>query len=188
MKIGNDIIYRIKRGDEEAFILFYREFFPKVYKYAYRRVKTKEIAEDLTQETFLKIFKGLKNFELKEGLMIDMWVYAVERNVIRDWFRKNTGFEILPLEEGFESKLLPLLSDPYSTAENEYVKEILRISLNAIPAQYKEVIEMRFYMHMSIKDISLKLSKTEGAVKVLQFRALKALRDKIKENLKSEKE
>lgn len=186
MKIGKDVIDRIKRGDEEAFVLFYREFFPKIYKYAYRRVKTKEIAEDLTQDTFLKIFKGLKNFELREELTIDMWIYAIERNVIRDWFRKNLGFEMLPLEEGFESKLFPLLSDPYSTAESEYVKEILKISLNEIPTQYRAIIEMRFYMHMSIKDISLKLNKTEGAIKVLQFRAVKALRDKIKENLKSE--
>lgn len=185
MKFGQEIVRKIRDGDEEAFKLFYREYFPRVYKYAYRRVKARELAEDLTEETFLKVLRSFKYFELKEGLTLDMWIYAIERNVVRDWFRKNAGFEILPFEEKFENKLLPILQDPYSSAENEVINDYIKESLLELPAQYREVIELRFYRRKSIKSIALELNKSEGAVKVLQFRAIKALKEKIEEKLEN---
>jgi len=186
LEIGAEIIERIKNGDGEAFRIFYREYFPKIYNYAYRRVKVKETAEDLTEETFFKVFKAFRTFQLKEGFTLDMWIYAVERNVVRDWFRKNVGFKILPLEERFDSAFTPLLNDPYSTAENELVGNYVKSSLKEIPERYRRIIELRFFKGKHIKEIALELKKSEGAVKVLQFRALKALKEKIEEKLRNE--
>ncbi len=184
MKIGSEIIEQIRNGNEEAFRAFYREYFPRVYKYAYRRVKVRELAEDLTSETFIKVMKSFeKGFELREGISLDVWVYAIERNVIRDWFRKNAGFSILPLEEKFESRFASLLEDPYSSAEKEAVNDCLKTALEEIPAQYKALIKMRFFRRMSIKEIASELGKTEGAVKVLQFRAIRALKKKVEDKI-----
>ncbi|PIW10407.1 MAG: hypothetical protein COW37_03335, partial [Caldiserica bacterium CG17_big_fil_post_rev_8_21_14_2_50_35_7] len=92
------ILSEILNGDEVAFDEFYEEYFPKVYKYAYKRVKSREVVEDLTSETFIKVLKGLPHFEVREYGGLDVWIYKIERNVIRDWFRRNIGKETLPFE------------------------------------------------------------------------------------------
>jgi len=92
-------VKKIVSGDEKAFREFYKMFFPKIYKYAYRKLQNREQAEDITSETFFKIFKHLNTYESRMNEGLDIWVYSIERNTIRDLFRKNAGIEILPLEE-----------------------------------------------------------------------------------------
>jgi RNA polymerase sigma-70 factor (ECF subfamily) len=177
------IVSEILNGDEGAFNEFYEEYFPRVYKYAYKRVKSKEAAEDLTSETFVKVLKGLNDFEVRDYGSLDVWIYKIERNAIRDWFRKNIGRETLPFEEEWEEKFFPLLSDPYTTMEVSEIKDFVNAALDEIPSQYKEVIKLRFFERKSLKEIATILNKTEDNVKVLQFRALNVLRKKLKEKL-----
>ncbi len=180
-----ELISRIKKGEQNAFKEFYEEFFPRVYKYAERRVKNREVAEDITSETFFKVLKGLSCFVIKGDNALDVWIYSIERNVVRDWFRKNAGVDLLPFEEAFSDVLSSIVDDPYSTAEREEVKEYIVSALEEIPEQYREVIELRFYKMKKIKDIALELEKSVDAVKVTQFRALSALKEKVEEKLHS---
>jgi RNA polymerase sigma-70 factor (ECF subfamily) len=180
-----DLVKRIKSGEESAFREFYEEFFPRVYKYAARRVKNREASEDITSETFFKILRGLRNFEVRWDDSLDVWVYSVVRNVVNDWFRKNAGIEVLPLEEVFAYALIPIVDDTYSTAEREEVNVYVQSALNELPVQYKEVIEMRFYKQKKLADIAFELGKSIDAVKVMQFRALSALKEKVEEKLRN---
>jgi RNA polymerase sigma-70 factor (ECF subfamily) len=177
------ILSEILNGDEAAFDEFYEEYFPKVYKYAYKRVKSREVVEDLTSETFIKVLKGLPHFEVKEYGGLDVWIYKIERNVIRDWFRRNIGKETLPFEEEWENKFFPILNDPYVTMEVSEIRDFINNALDEIPAQYKEIINLRFFGRRSLKEIAMILNKTEDNIKVLQFRALNALRNRLKEKL-----
>ncbi|MGC8721096.1 MAG: RNA polymerase sigma factor [Caldisericaceae bacterium] len=182
-----DLVKRIKDGDEVAFRQFYERFFLRVYKYASRRVRNRESSEDITSEVFLRILKGIKNFEVRGKDSLDVWVYSIARNVVCDWFRKNAGVEVLPLEEGFIEVLAPILNDPYSTAEREEVERYIKEALSELQENYREVIEMRFYRRKKLADIAFELGKSVDAVKVMQFRALKNLKDKVEEKIKSAK-
>lgn len=175
------ILERLKNGDEIAFKEFFDFYYARIFNYAYRRIKMREVAEDITSETFLKFVKSLPSFELKEGYHIDTWLYAIERNLIRDWFRKNLGRETLDLEEKFDKLYEPLLHDPFETFASEYVNKTVKDALNLLPEQYKEIIILRFYENKTIKEIANILGKTEDATKVLQFRALKRLKEIIEE-------
>jgi RNA polymerase sigma-70 factor (ECF subfamily) len=181
------ILSGILKGNERAFDDFYEEFFPKIYKYAYKRTKSREVAEDLTSETFIKVLKGLPHFEVREYGGLDVWVYKIERNVIRDWFRRNIGRETLPFEEKWEERFFPLLNDPYIMMEASEIRDFVNCALNELPLQYKEIINLRFFERKSIKELAMILNKTEDNVKVLQFRALNALRNRLKEKLQDEK-
>jgi RNA polymerase sigma-70 factor (ECF subfamily) len=139
--------------------------------------------EDLTSETFIKVLKGLPHFEVREYGGLDVWIYKIERNVIRDWFRRNIGKETLPFEEEWENKFFPILNDPYVTMEVSEIRDFINNALDEIPAQYKEIINLRFFGRRSLKEIAMILNKTEDNVKVLQFRALNALRNRLKEKL-----
>ena len=175
------VLERLKNGDEVAFREFFEYYYARIFNYAYRRIKMKDIAEDITSETFLKFIKSLPSFELRDGYHIDTWLYAIERNLVRDWFRKNLGKETLYLEENFDKYYEPILSDPYETFANEYINKLVREALNLLPEQYKEIIKLRFYERKSIKEIADILNKTEDATKVLQYRALKRLKEIIEE-------
>ncbi|MGC9100282.1 MAG: RNA polymerase sigma factor [Caldisericum sp.] len=177
------VIERLKSGDEVAFREFFEFYYARIFNYAYRRIKMKEIAEDITSETFYKFIKSLPSFDLKEGYHIDTWLYAIERNLVRDWFRKNLGRETLDLEEKFDRAYEPLLKDPYDSFASEYINKTISDALERLPGQYKEIIVMRFYENKSIKEIADILGKSEDATKVLQFRALKKLKDTIEEML-----
>lgn len=178
-----ELVNRIKKGDEAAFREFYELFFPRVYKYASRRLKSRESSEDITSEAFFKILLGFRSFEVRGNDSLDVWVYSVVRNVVCDWFRRKAGVEALPLEEEFADVLNPILSDPYSTAEREEIDEYIKSSLVELPENYREIIELRFYRRKKIADIAFELGKSIDAVKVMQFRALKALKDKVEVKL-----
>ncbi|BAL81299.1 RNA polymerase sigma factor [Caldisericum exile] len=175
------VIERLKSGDEIVFKEFFEFYYDRIFNYAYRRIKMKEIAEDITSETFYKFIKSLPNFELKEGYHIDTWLYAIERNLIRDWFRRNLHKDTLDLEEKFDRAYEPLLRDPYESFANEFISKTIIEALEKLPEQYKEIIKMRFYENKGIKEIADILGKTEVATKVLQFRALKRLKEIIEE-------
>ncbi len=181
------LIRKIISKDERAFRQFYELFFPKVYRYAYRKLQNREQAEDITSETFLKVLKSLGNYESRMSGGLDIWIYSIERNCIRDWFRKNAGVEVLPLEEKWGDVLNPLIEDPYVLMERREIEKTVDEALEEIPGQYRELIELRFFKKKRIKEIAAMLGKNEGAVKVMQFRALNALKEKIKEKMESGK-
>jgi len=178
-----DLLRRLKNGDEKAFEEFFNYYYERIFNYVYRRIKMKEVAEDIASETFLKFVRTLKDFELKDGYHLDTWIYSIARNNVRDWFRRNLGYETLPLEEKFENAYMPLLSDPYGSYTMENIHEILNTALNKLPNDYREVLSMRFFENKSIKEIAVTLNKSESAVKVIQFRALKKLKEIIEELL-----
>lgn len=178
-----EIIKKLKDGDEKAFVEFFNYYFERIFNYIYKRVKMREVAEDLTSETFLKFIKSLKNFEIKEGYHLDTWMYAIARNNMRDWFRQNLGHDVLPLEEKFEKAYHPILYDVYGSYTVEDVDQIVNLALSKLPEDYRKVLLMRFYERKSIKEIALVLGKTENVVKVTQFRGLKRLKEIIEELL-----
>ncbi len=179
------LIKKIVSGDEKAFREFYKMFFHKIYKYAYRKLQNREQAEDITSETFFKIFKHLDTYESRMNEGLDIWVYSIERNTIRDLLRKNAGVEILPLEEKWGNVLLPIIDDPYIMIERKEIEEIINEELQKIPKQYREIIDLRFFKKKRIREIAATLGKNEGAIKIMQFRALSALKEKVKERIKN---
>ncbi len=181
------LVRRIKNGDKNAFKEFYELFFEKVYRYAYKRLKNKEQAEDITSETFLRAIKGIKSFESRKNGGLDIWMYTIERNLIRDFFRKNAGVSILPFEEKWNILLSPPIDDPYITIEKNEIDRVVRESISELNERYKLVIEFRFYRGMSMKEVAQRLGVTEANAKVLQFRALRKLKNLIKEKMGNEK-
>ena len=182
-KSDEALVKDIVNGKESAFRVFYERFFGKVYKYAYRKVKNRSDAEDITEETFLKALKGFKNFEERFEGGLDVWMYTIERNVVRDYFRKQTGFSVLPFEEKWNMILNPPIDDPYVTVERAEINEIISASLGDLPEQYREIIELRFFKNKSLKEIANIMGKNVGAIKVLQFRAIQKLRNIVKEKM-----
>jgi len=160
--------------DRQAFQTFYQENLRPIYRYVYSKVRTREEAEDLTSQNFIKAVRTIDHGRNRQ--ITRHWLFQVARTTIADYWRVNyrlatSSLDAL-LEVGWESpaeEAFPVISSrPADRAQH---------ILSALPERYQEVLACRFLLNLSIRETALRLGETEDNVKVLQFRALKRAAD-----------
>jgi RNA polymerase sigma-70 factor, ECF subfamily len=158
-----------KNGDKSALEFLYRSNFSVLFKYVYYHVEHKEICEDIVAEAFVKGFSALGKFKAKSTFKT--WIYSIARNLIFDFYRtkyKYTGI----------SDNLTVLSEERKIPV-EKIKEVKEM-LKYLNPKYREVIELRFFSHLSVKETANILKTSENNVKVMQNRAIKEIKLRIK--------
>jgi len=164
---------------EQEFQAFYEKYFLFVYRYVYSKIGSREEAEDLTSQVFMK---ALKNIDYqRDQHSLQKWLMQVMRTTIADYWRVYYQLSSHSLEQlldaGWEGPADygqgPTQTLQESTPTNldppQHVQQILR----ALPERQREVLTCRFLLNLSIKETAQSLGLTETNVKVLQFRALK---------------
>jgi RNA polymerase sigma-70 factor (ECF subfamily) len=164
------IITRAKAGDAGAFGELYTRYAGLILRYLYVRVHEQEGAQDLTQEVFVRVIKGIGGFEYRGEKSFLGWLYTIAGNVLIGQARRKRAIST-PLDESLE------LVDPRG---QEAVRSIFdRVSLEQAIAQLTEdqqqVLTLKFFADMTNQEIANVIGRSEGAVKALQHRALHAL-------------
>ena len=168
------ILYRIHAGDTNAFAAVYDAYSEGIYRFIYLKVPTVQDAEDLTAETFLKVWHHLK--EDKKIKALQAFLYQVARNVVVDFYRRRgtvileslDDHEVVIADRGdltLEEKMA--LKDELATAE---------AALRQLKDAYREVIVLHYLNELSLKEIGRIIGKSPGATRVLLHRALKAVK------------
>jgi len=134
-------------------------------------VKNMDVAEELTQETMAKAWE--KRLTLKNSEKLEAWLFAIARNVLMDYYRYK-GLLIDEDDEQWESNIASS-----SSPDQEGFMDLYN-ALEKLPPLQKQVIELRFFKNYSIQETAQMMGKTPQAVKMLQYRALKMLRDYLK--------
>ena len=161
-----------QRGDAEAFGLLYERYVDVVYRYVYVRVGSAHLAEDLTSETFLRALRRMDSFSW-QGRDIAAWFITIARNLITDnaksaRFRLEvTTADMLDADQHVDAPEAEVLQRLRDTRLIEAVK-------NLKPEQ-AECVVLRFLQGLTLAETAKVLGKTEGAVKQLQLRAVRAL-------------
>ena len=159
-------------GDADAFGLLYERYVDLVYRYVYVRVGSRQVAEDVTSETFLRALRRIDTFSW-QGKDIAAWFVTIARNLITDnaksaRFRLEvTTADMVDADrrvDGPENEVLATLRD---TRLFEAVK--------TLKPEQAECVVLRFLQGMSLAETALVIGKSEGAVKQLQLRAMRAL-------------
>ena len=150
------LIKNLKKGKEEAYYELINRYGDKLLKTTYLIVKDEKEAEDILQETFIRVFKYIKNF--KGGSSLYTWIYRIAHNVTMDFLK--SSIPTIPYEDYHESKDdiedITLLN-----IEIEYLKAALD-NLNFI---YKQVLIFFYFEELSVKEISEILGEKEGTIK-----------------------
>ena len=141
---------------------------PAVYRLAYARTGSREDAEDVTQETFLRLVRAGPEFQDEEHCRA--WLFRVAVNCAGDLFRAPWRRRNRPLEEA-ESMTAP--------GEDEEAGEVLQAVLS-LPESYRAPIHLFYYEGMSIAEVASVLKMREGAVKTRLVRGRAMLRDRLK--------
>lgn len=174
------LLMQAKRGDTEAFGLIYQRLFTPVYRYALARAGDPELAKDIVQTTFLKAFHALPRFESR-GVDPIAFFLTIARNTMLDHWKKRRH-ETATNDESQES--LEAIPDGGESHEDRYAKtslqESLREALLVLTAEQRDVLSLRFFGERTTEEIARIMKKSPDAVRQLQSRGLRTLRDELK--------
>lgn len=157
----------------EAFEVLYRRYFDKVYRYLLRQVGSREDADDLTSQVFLKAFAAIRSY--RPTLPFSSWLFRIARNVAIDHLRRRKH---QPLSEDVGD--LQAAQDTEDVAMRDEALRTLSRHLRDLTAQQRDVIALRFFAGLSIHETAKALGKSEGAVKARLHRGIAQLREAMK--------
>lgn len=170
------LLIEAAQKDPTRFGELYECNFERVYAYVCRRIGNRDEAQDVTSEVFHQALANLQKFEWR-GVPFTAWLLRIAANAIADRWRRSSR-EQQPSEDDPE----PFPVDPVNIEEVERRATLFRL-VRTLPADQRRVIEMRFAEEKSIREIANELSRTEGAVKQLQFRGIQSLRAQLETSL-----
>ncbi|MET8678168.1 ECF subfamily RNA polymerase sigma factor, BldN family [Streptomyces sp. NPDC004647] len=167
-----DLVERAQAGEAEAFGRLYDQYADTVYRYIYYRVGGKATAEDLTSETFLRALRRIGTFTW-QGRDFGAWLVTIARNLVADHFKSSrfrlevTTGEMLDANEVERSPEDSVLESLSNAALLEAVRKL--------NPQQQECVTLRFLQGLSVAETARVMGKNEGAIKTLQYRAVRTL-------------
>jgi RNA polymerase sigma-70 factor (ECF subfamily) len=168
-----NIIKNAARGDAAAFGLLYDHYQPAIYRFVVVKVGRREDAEDITHHVFMNAWQNVRQYRHR-GYPFSSWLYRIARNQVIDYYRARK--ESLSLES-IEIDQLGLSSSS-SQADLSLKLDIEKAmgAIHKLKQEYQDVIIFRFVEELSLRETAQAMKKTEGAVKLMQHRAMKELK------------
>ena len=152
------------------FAAMYDEYADDIFKYLYVHVRDRELAEDLTADTFMRAWEHIDSFDLSQPRP---WLYKIARNLMTDYWRKKKP--VLMEEE----------ADPVSdvnveeAVDRQLSKEQVQTAIDKLPPVMKSVVTMRFILGYSARKTAESLQTSENNVRIIQYRALRKMKDHL---------
>ncbi|TSC60593.1 MAG: RNA polymerase sigma-70 factor, ECF subfamily [Parcubacteria group bacterium LiPW_15] len=164
-------------GDPKAFGTLYDHYQPQIYRFLFLKVAGREEAEDLTHQVFLNAWLGIPRYKHR-GYPFSSWLYQIARNQVVDHYRARR--ETVSLEETDPEAF----ADKFSEGDLDKNLEVERVMavIRDLKQEYQDVLILRFVEDLSVKEVASTMDKSEGAIKLLQHRALRVLREKLGES------
>lgn len=165
------LLHRIRTsGDSEAFGKLYDLYIQRIYRFVYFKVPSTEEAQDVTSDTFLRLWQFLQAGNTVQHL--GALLYEIARNTIIDHQRRHRPTESLDEDFALEIPDAHGLAKIHRSAE---VSEVLA-AVRLLKDQYREVIVMRYVDGLSSGEIAVLLKKSPGAIRILLHRSLETVR------------
>ncbi len=169
------IIKKVQKGDIDSFGTIYEIFAERIYRYIYLKVSNKEIAEDLTQQVFIKAWEAIGDFKFKNN-PFSSWLYSIARNSVTDFYRKKKPD--FSLDEEIKIDLFDEKDLNEELINKEEVDNILK-KIYQLPSDQKELLILRFVEDLSYEEIAKIMNKTPLNLRVIQHRALNRLKKEM---------
>jgi RNA polymerase sigma-70 factor (ECF subfamily) len=171
------LVDRAQGGDSDAFAQIYNRYLEQVFRFVYFRVGNRQVAEDLTAETFLRALRRIGSVTW-QGRDLGAWLVTIARNLVADYFKSGryrfevaTG-DVLDADDALER-------GPEGSPEAAVVDHITNVALlsavQRLNPEQRECIVLRFLQGFSVAETAAVMGKNEGAIKALQYRAVRSL-------------
>ncbi|OUM91151.1 MAG: RNA polymerase subunit sigma-24 [Bacillus thermozeamaize] len=178
MVSDEELLLSFKRGDKAAFEAFVYRYHAPLFGFLQRMLLDAELAEDLVQETFIRIIRHVQKGQLP--VRVRPWIYRVALNLCRDYWRsagyrlESMGLEQIPEQKDTNASVIEL-------CERQEERQAIIRALDQLPDIQKQIVILRFYQDLKLQEISETLDIPLGTVKTYLYRALKALKFRLEE-------
>jgi len=167
------LIEAAKTGDKNAYGVLYKEYYQRIYRYCRINLYNKPAAEDACQEVFIKAWKALPKFTIKNGGTFQAYLFRIARNLIIDLSRKKKEVSI---DEAVE---IPTNEDLFENfAIKTEIAEVQR-AFKKLEERDRQIIFLRYFEDLSHTEVAKIVGIREGALRVRTMRLLKKLKDMI---------
>src|SRR4051794_19278382 len=168
------IVARAQTGDAEAFGELYDRYVDVVYRYVQYRVSSSALAEDLTSETFLRALRRITSYTW-QGRDFGAWLVTIARNLIADHYKSGRYRMEVATSDLVEAGADRTTEGPEGEVLAGLTNETLLEAVKRLNSEQQECIALRFLQGMSVAETAKIMGKNEGAIKALQYRAVKTL-------------
>lgn len=167
------------RTDPEVFGILYERYFPRVFRYVYRRVGPAD-AEDLTADVFLNALKGLGKFQDRGEGFFTGWLFKIAHNTAANRIRNKKNRPEVNLDD------TPNMTDrgsltPQEISEQDEQSRRIRAIIMELSQEQQNLLMLIYVVGLSNQEIAQALSKSTGAIKSQKFRLLQSLKEKLTE-------
>ncbi len=184
---GAALLQRISRGDEKALEEFYETYFSRLYRFVFYRVgRDHHHSEEVIHDTFMEAVEKAGQYNPARG-SVESWLITLSRNRIRSTNALMTRpHEYEKSWSMVDGELESLFADmdrnnlPEAALESEYLRTVVGAIMGSIPQEYSKLLEMKYILNLSVRDISKAMHKTEKAVESQLTRARNAFRESFK--------
>lgn len=170
------LVQRAQAGEAEAFGLLYDRYVDTVFRFVYHRVGNRQIAEDLISDTFLRALMRIGSFTW-QGRDLGAWLVTIARNLVADHYKSGRYRFEIALGDGLDADGPD--PGPEGTPESTVVEHLMNATLLTAVRQLnpdqRQCIVLRFLRGYSVAETARAMRRNEGAVKALQYRAVRRL-------------
>ncbi|MFF2886089.1 MULTISPECIES: RNA polymerase sigma factor SigW [unclassified Paenibacillus] len=175
------------KGDQQAFAELVDLYQDKLYHMAYRMLNNRQEAEDVVQDTFLRVYKNLERFD--ETLKFSTWIYRIATNLCIDRLRKRKPTYSLDAEsqeyDGLDG--YSMIPSDNRTPESELIlsdtQRIIHQAMESLPPKYKSVMMLRYIQDLSLQEVGDILDMPVTTIKTRVHRGREFLRKKLEHRL-----
>lgn len=177
-----ELMLRVREGDQASFGLLLAKHRGPVIHFLYRMVQREAVAEELAQETFLRVYKSRATYEA--SAKFTTWLFRIAAHLGLNWIRdRRTENRQESLDQESTEGTARQFADGCPTVEQELVYRVrlkeVRRAVECLPSKQRAAVLMHKYQEMEYSEIANVLSCSESAVKSLLFRAYEQLRSRL---------
>jgi RNA polymerase sigma-70 factor (ECF subfamily) len=183
LRSDEELMLSCRDGDEGAFEILYRRYEKPIFSFVYRMVLSAADAEDLCQETFLKVVRAKKKY--RKTAKFKTWLFHIALNLCRDRIRRMKfrfhsslnypAFSQDSKEIGKQQSLCDPSSDPTKRAQADEIRELVKQAFTRLPEQQRTVVTLRQYHNLKFSEIAEIMNCPLGTVKSLNHRGREKL-------------
>ena len=152
----SELVALYLKGDSKSFEALIQKHKNKIYAFILSKIRNRDLAEDIFQETFIKVINSLQKGKYNEEGKFLPWVMRIANNLVIDYFRKSKKMRTIAPTDDFD--IFDILQDGEKNIEdnlvNNQIHKDLRKLIEHLPEDQKEVLKMRYYAELSFKEIS----------------------------------
>jgi RNA polymerase sigma-70 factor, ECF subfamily len=167
-----DLVHAAQDGDRSAFARLYDKYVDVVFRYVLFRVGDRELAEDVTSETFLRALRRIESVSY-QGRDVGAWFVTIARNLVLDHVKSSRFRLEVATAEVDDSR--PAESGPEQQVLSKVTRTALLECVGQLGDDQRECIVLRFLQGLSVAETAKVMARNEGAVKALQHRAVRRL-------------